>query len=72
MNLFPIVERELRVASRRRWTYRARVIAATASLLIGGSCALFLYLIPSGFPMEPGEHWRAEYSGIGSVEATIT
>ena len=24
------------------------------------------------FPMEPGEHWRAEYSGIGSVEATIT
>lgn len=23
------------------------------------------------FPMEPGDHWRAEYSGIGSVEATI-
>ena len=35
MMLLPIVERELRVASRRRWTYRSRNIAAITAVAIG-------------------------------------
>ena len=35
MTLLPIVERELRVASRRRWTYRGRYIAAIIAVALG-------------------------------------
>ena len=36
MTFLPIVERELRVAARARGTYRARLGAALAALLVGG------------------------------------
>lgn len=45
MSFLPIVERELRGATRRRSTYWLRVIAATVALIIGGGM-LLMSLIP--------------------------
>ena len=45
MTFLPIVERELRVATRRRSTYWLRVVAASVALLIGGGM-LLVSLIP--------------------------
>ena len=36
MSILPIVERELRVAARRTWTYHARFIFAVVAVLLGG------------------------------------
>ena len=48
MTVLPIVERELRVASRRRATYRMRVTAALAAMATFGWIMLtFLHAIPS-------------------------
>jgi len=47
MTFLPIVERELRVAARKRATFWLRVVAALVALVIGGS-AMVLTLIPSG------------------------
>jgi len=52
MTFLPIVERELRVATRRRSTYWLRVLAAGVALIIG-SGMLILTLIPFAGPM-PG------------------
>ena len=52
MTFLPIVERELRVATRRRSTYWLRVIAAGIALVIG-SALLLLTLVPFAGPM-PG------------------
>jgi ABC-type transport system involved in multi-copper enzyme maturation permease subunit len=40
MTFLPIVERELRVAARKRSTYWLRTVAASTALLIGGACLL--------------------------------
>jgi hypothetical protein len=54
MTFLPIVERELRVAARRRMTFWLRVVAAlTAFVVAGGLLALFLN-IPSGIGAQPG------------------
>src|SRR5207244_11621170 len=48
MTFLPIVERELRVAARKRGTYWLRVVTSVAAMLIGGA---FLLLSMSGlFP----------------------
>ena len=41
MTLFPVVERELRVAARKRSTYWSRVASAVAALAIGGWVLMF-------------------------------
>ena len=54
MTLFPIVERELRLASRRALTFWLRVIAAGVSVIIAaGLLAIFLN-IPGGGGFQPG------------------
>jgi hypothetical protein len=54
MTFLPIVERELRVAARRRLTFWLRVAAAlTAFVVAGGLLVLFLN-IPSGMGAQPG------------------
>ena len=40
MTFLPIVERELRVAARKRSTYWLRTVAASIALLIGSACLL--------------------------------
>ena len=47
MTFLPIVERELRVASRRRGTYWTRVIAAVAAVGVGGWFLLVMANQPS-------------------------
>jgi ABC-type transport system involved in multi-copper enzyme maturation permease subunit len=44
MTFLPIVERELRVAARKRSTYWLRTVAASTALLIGSAC-LLLYRV---------------------------
>src|SRR5262245_27888254 len=51
MTLFPVVERELRVASRRGWTYWGRTMAAGVGIAIG---AWFFVLERRGAPMAFG------------------
>src|ERR1035437_2387559 len=41
MNCLPIVNRELRVAARKRSTFWLRVVAALTALVIGSGCMLF-------------------------------
>src|SRR5215470_18046902 len=41
MTFLPIVERELRVAARKRSTYWLRTVAASIALAIGSACMLF-------------------------------
>ncbi len=53
MTLLPIVERELRVAARKRGTFWLRVVAALVALVIGGSVML-LTLTPFGGRMQMG------------------
>lgn len=48
MTFLPIVERELRVAARKRWTFWLRVCAAAVALLIG-SAFFALTILPGGF-----------------------
>src|ERR1019366_9633280 len=45
MNWLPIVNRELRVAARKRSTFWLRIVAALTALVIGGGCML-LGLLP--------------------------
>lgn len=42
MNFLPVVERELRIAARRKGTFRSRMTAAIVSLLLGGGMWLTL------------------------------
>lgn len=46
MTVLPIVERELRVATRKRFTYWLRVIAAAVALIIGGGYFLLMTVTP--------------------------
>jgi hypothetical protein len=48
MNWLPIVNRELRVAARKRSTFWLRVAAALTALVIGGGCMVFSLLPGSG------------------------
>lgn len=41
MNWLPIVNRELRVAARKRSTFWVRIVAALTALVVGGGCMLF-------------------------------
>src|SRR5215831_13145419 len=41
MTFLPVVERELRVAARKRSTFRIRIIAAVVALVIGSAIMLF-------------------------------
>ena len=51
MTFLPIVERELRVAARKRFTYWGRFSAAALALLIfGGMQTIFMLEPPSGGP----------------------
>lgn len=54
MTFLPIVERELRVAARKRGTYWSRVSAALTGLVIGGGIVL-LNLLPAATPFAPGQ-----------------
>src|SRR5437016_5192142 len=49
MTFLPIVERELRVAGRKRSTFWVRVIAALVALLIGGAFLVLTVVGPFGF-----------------------
>ena len=55
MTLFPIVERELRIASRRALTFWLRVIAASVAFIIGAGLLTIFLNIPGGAGMQPGE-----------------
>lgn len=46
MTFLPIVERELRVATRRRFTYWLRVVAAAVAVIIGGCYFLLITATP--------------------------
>ena len=46
MNCLPIASRELRVAARKRGTFRVRVAAALTALLIGLVRSFAVYLAP--------------------------
>src|SRR5215471_12102820 len=48
MTFLPVVERELRVAARKRSTFWLRIIAALVGLLIGGACMLLATITPMG------------------------
>jgi ABC-type transport system involved in cytochrome c biogenesis permease component len=48
MTILPVVERELRVASRKRSTYWVRVIAAAAALVIGSGFLILARVTPLG------------------------
>ena len=48
MTFLPIVERELRVAARKRSTFRVRVIAALVALLIGSAFLVLSRVGPLG------------------------
>lgn len=50
MTFLPIVERELRVATRRRFTYWLRVVAAAVALIIGGGYFLLMTAVPFAGP----------------------
>ena len=49
MTLFPVVERELRVASRRRWTYWGRAASGLLAVLVTG----WLLLVQTAAQMRP-------------------
>lgn len=53
MTFLPIVERELRVAARRRSTYRMRLAAALVAMFIGGW--QMLMMSTAGFRSNPGQ-----------------
>lgn len=53
MTFLPIVSRELRVAARRRGTYRVRMAVALAAIVIGG-CIFFVNLLAP--PQKVGEY----------------
>ncbi|HYE31411.1 MAG TPA: hypothetical protein VEH27_08290 [Methylomirabilota bacterium] len=57
----PIVERELRVASRSKWLYRARRLTALAATLVGG----FLLLTSTGGSQSAGGTLFAIFVGLG-------
>ena len=48
MTLFPIVERELRIASRRMLTFWLRVIAAGIAFIIGAALISIYLIVPGG------------------------
>ena len=48
MNCLPIVERELRLAARRGWTFGTRLIGAGLFMLIAGGFMLINLILPSG------------------------
>lgn len=48
MTFLPIVERELRVAARKRNTFWVRIIAAMVALVIGGGFLTLIMVIPFG------------------------
>ncbi len=54
MTFLPIVERELRVASRRQFTYWFRLVAAAFALLIFGAMLSFSMFTP-GMPWSAGQ-----------------
>lgn len=53
MTFLPIVERELRLAARKRLTFWLRVVAALVAMMIGGGF-LLLTLVPMGGRMQLG------------------
>src|SRR2546422_7382124 len=50
MSFLPIAERELRVAARKRSTFRLRVVAAMVGLIIGSGFMLIATVQPAGLP----------------------
>jgi ABC-type transport system involved in multi-copper enzyme maturation permease subunit len=54
MTFLPIVERELRVAARKRSTYWLRTVAASIALVIGSVCLLFFGISGFAGPFGPG------------------
>lgn len=54
MTLLPIVERELRVASRGLMTFWLRVIAASVAVIIGAALMSIFLSIPGGGGFQPG------------------
>lgn len=55
MTLFPIVERELRIASRRALTFWLRVIAACAAFVVAAGLLAILLNLPGGGGVQAGE-----------------
>src|SRR6266496_2523593 len=49
MTFLPIVERELRVAARKRSTFRVRIVAALVALILGGGFLVLTLVGNSGF-----------------------
>jgi ABC-type transport system involved in multi-copper enzyme maturation permease subunit len=54
MTFLPIVERELRVAARKRSTYWLRTVAASIALVIGSVCLLLFGISGFAGPFGPG------------------
>jgi len=54
VTFLPIVERELRVAARRRMTYWLRILAAITALIIAGALFTLFTNVPGGFGAQPG------------------
>ncbi len=54
MTLFPIVERELRIASRGLLTFWLRVIAAGVAVVIGAGLMMIYLSLPGGFGVQLG------------------
>lgn len=65
MTFLPIVERELRVAARRKSTYRIRLAAALVAMFIGGWQVLMLSAI--GFRSNVGQTAFASLAGLALV-----
>ncbi|MFN7139223.1 MAG: ABC transporter permease, partial [Limisphaerales bacterium] len=69
MPFLPIVERELRIASRKRGTYWMRVGAAVGALLIGGWIMLMMQNMP---PQLLGKTLFISLSIVTFIYAAIT
>ncbi len=54
MTFLPIVERELRLAARRRVTFWLRIVAALTAFVIASGLFTLLFYVPGGGGMQPG------------------
>ena len=60
MTLLPIVERELRVAARKRSTFWVRVAAASVALVIG--CGFLITAMAGTFPFSPSSYGKGLFT----------
>jgi hypothetical protein len=64
MRFLPIVERELRVAARKRSTFWVRIVAALVALVIGSGFLVLAVWSPLGFGFGAGSLGKGLFAAL--------